>query len=90
MRKQSHAAARERRAQFWLGDEPVDSEFHDWIRWGKLKRKAMGMMEIRPSRRTLQRPVGYRAMRFFDHGRETEMPEGFVREMRPLEVEGGL
>ena len=36
MRKQRHAAALERRAQFWFGDEPVDSEFHDWIGWGKL------------------------------------------------------
>jgi hypothetical protein len=55
MRKQRHAAAFERRAQFWFGDEPVDSEFHDWIGWGKAMRKAIGIMEIRPSQQTLQR-----------------------------------
>ena len=91
MREQRDAPALERRAQFWFGDEPVDAEFHDRLRWGKLERKAIGMMEIRAARRMLERPVRDGAALLFDHRRETEAPERILRYVHePLQVQRGL
>ena len=92
MRKQSDAPAFERRAQCGFGEEPVDAEFHDRLRCGKLERKAIGMMEIRASRRMLRAPSrrGRRSASSITAERPSRQTRILRQVRQPLQVERGL
>ena len=73
MRQQGNAPAGKRRPQRGFGDKAVDAEFHGCHGLGQFKRKAIGMMKVRLAGRMRQRPIGFTAVCFFEHRRETEM-----------------
>jgi hypothetical protein len=72
MREQCNAPAAEGRAQGAFGDEAIDAKFHGRYVSDDLKRKAIGMMEIRFAGWMSQRPIGSIAANFLDHCCEAE------------------